>query len=94
MSAKTRTPLEAQIVAPPPPAAEPEDITRHGGSYLQDPETGEVTPLFIPDKGMDPDAKPPVAAEPAARVDANPPAAPAPDANPPAAPAPDADFTA
>lgn len=26
-----------------------------GGSYLADPETGALTPLFMPDCGMDPD---------------------------------------
>lgn len=30
--------------------------TPRGGSYLQDPVTGELTPIFIPGMGMDPDS--------------------------------------
>ena len=36
----------------PPAVANP---TPRGGSYLQDPETGALTPIFIPETGMDPD---------------------------------------
>jgi hypothetical protein len=42
--------------------AAPGNITPQGGSYLQDPETGELTPLFVPGTGMDPDNTQPIEA--------------------------------
>lgn len=39
-----------------------------GGSYLADPVTGALTPLFIPESGMNPDG-PGVAAIPAPDAD-------------------------
>ena len=45
-------------------------LAPRGGSFLADPVTGALTPLFMPDCGMDPDAA----------VVAEIPATPAPDA--------------
>lgn len=34
-----------------------------GGSYLADPVTGALTPLFVPETGMDPDYRLPGSAD-------------------------------
>jgi hypothetical protein len=38
-------------------------LAPRGGSYLADPVTGALTPLFVPETGMDPDYRLPGEAE-------------------------------
>lgn len=49
-------------------------LAPRGGSYLADPVTGALTPLFVPETGMDPDYRLPGEAEtpetPADKMDA------------------------